>query len=144
MANDKCLLYRSDRDSQIQMKCVKTGHLVGNIHIYILPNMRTRKVKKISFWGNKSFGVGKLMIRALMQENLSSRFANNKSMQSDQYLCYSLIGKYHIDICYKGNFYFLNSLYSWADWFGDDQVGNPEDTFSCVKARVARYYLYTD
>ena len=37
---------------------------------------------------------------ALMQENLSKGFANNKGAdqhaQSDQYLCYLLIGKYNI------------------------------------------------
>ena len=34
------------------------------------------------------------------------------STQSDQRLCYSLIGKYHIYTCYEQNFSFLASLCS--------------------------------
>ena len=58
-------------------------------------------------------------IWALMQENLSSGVCEQHrrrpacaSAQSDQHLCYSLFGKYHIKACYKRNFNFLASLCS--------------------------------
>ena len=56
--------------------------------------------------------------------------------QTDQCLCYSLIGKYHIQPCYEGNFYFLASLSSWAGWFESHLAGNPEDRFLSITARL--------
>ena len=58
------------------------------------------------------------------------------SAQSDQRLCYSLFGKYHINACYKWNFNFLASHCSWAGWFESHFVGNPEDRFSHVAAQL--------
>ena len=42
------------------------------------------------------------------------RFANKKgaSAQTDQHLCYSLTGKYHISTCFMRNFNILASLCS--------------------------------
>ena len=45
--------------------------------------------------------------------------------QSDQQLCYSLIGKYHIFTCNKRIFNILASLCSWGDRFDSHLVGNP-------------------
>ena len=46
--------------------------------------------------------------RALMRENLSSGFENNKGAdkcaQSGQHICYLLLAKYHISTCYQQNF----------------------------------------
>ena len=56
--------------------------------------------------------------------------------QSDQRLCYSLIGKYHILTCYKRNFNILASLCSWGDWFESRFHGNPEDRFSRDEAQL--------
>ena len=65
-----------------------------------------------------------LLIWASTQESLSLRVCRHlrhipacASTQSDQRLCYSLIGKYHILTCYECNFNFLASLCSWRDWF---------------------------
>ena len=55
------------------------------------------------------------------------------SAQSDQRLCYSLIGKYQISTYYERNFNFLASLCSWAGWFESRFDGNPEDRFCCVE-----------
>ena len=56
-------------------------------------------------------------------ENLSSEVCEQHksrpdcaSVQSDQRLCYSLIVKYYIKMCYLRNFKFLASLCSWGDW----------------------------
>ena len=46
-------------------------------------------------------------------------------LQSDQHLCYSLIGKYHIKSCKEQNFNVLASLCSWTDWLEYDLVLNP-------------------
>ena len=61
---------------------------------------------------------------ALMQENLSSGVCEQQrrrpacaSAQSDQHLCYSLCGKYHIWTCSRWNFNFLASPCSCGDWF---------------------------
>ena len=53
--------------------------------------------------------------------------------QSDQRLCYLLIGKYQIYTCHKRNFTFLTSLCSWAGLFGYDMVGDPEDRFLILR-----------
>ena len=58
------------------------------------------------------------------------------SAQSDQRLCYSLFGMYHVLTCYRWTFNFLASLWSWRDWFGTRFVGNPEDRFSRVEAHI--------
>ena len=59
--------------------------------------------------------------RASAQENLSSGVCKSQrhrpvctSVQTDQCLCYLLIGKYHILTWCKWNFTFLASLCSWA------------------------------
>ena len=59
--------------------------------------------------------------------------------QTDQRLCYSLIGKYRILTCYKQFFNFLASLNSWGDWFKSRFVGNPEDRFCRAAAQL--YHL---
>ena len=51
--------------------------------------------------------IWRLSIRASTQENLPLEIAN-----SDQHLCYSLIGKNRIKSKYKQNFNFLSSLCS--------------------------------
>ena len=56
--------------------------------------------------------------------------------QTDQHLCYSLFGKYHIWTCYKWNFIFLSSLCSWTGWFESHFVWNPEDRFLCVETQI--------
>ena len=58
------------------------------------------------------------------------------SLQTDQGLCYSLFGKYHILTCCRWNFYFIASLCSWGDWFESSFlfVVNPEDRFCRVAA----------
>ena len=63
-------------------------------------------------------------IRALTRENLSSGVCKQQRLtpayayaQSDQRLCYSFIGMYHIETCFKQNFIFLASLCRWAGWF---------------------------
>ena len=76
-----------------------------------------------------------------MRENILRRFVTNKGatdqpVQSDQCLCYWLIGKYHIKTCYKRNFTILASLCSWADWFGYELVRNLNDSFSPVAAHM--------
>ena len=79
------------------------------------------------------------------RENLSSVVCEQQRRrpacayaQSDQRLCYSLIGKYHILTCYQRNFNILASLCSWGDWFESRFHGNPEDRFSGVAAQIAK------
>ena len=55
------------------------------------------------------------------------------SAQSDQCLCCSLIGKYHILTCYKRNFNSPASLCSCAGWFAYDLVRNPADRVSVTR-----------
>ena len=76
-------------------------------------------------------------IRASLREILSSgvceqhrRRSACASAQSDQRLCNSLSGKYHMYTCYRRNFNSLASLCSWGDWFETCLVGNPKDRFS--------------
>ena len=78
---------------------------------------------------------------ASTRENLSSGVCEQQRRrpvcafeQTDQRLCYSLIGKYHIKTCYERNFDFLASLCSWAGWFEFHFIGNPEDRFCHVEA----------
>ena len=57
------------------------------------------------------------------------------SAQSDQRLCYSLFGNYHMLTCYRW-FFFLASHYGWGDWFETRFAGNPEDRFCRVEAQM--------
>ena len=49
--------------------------------------------------------------------------------QSDQRLCRSYIGKYHVKTGYMRNFNFIASLCSWAGWFGFDLEQTPKTGF---------------
>ena len=62
--------------------------------------------------------------------------------QSDQRLCYSLLGKYHMWTCYRWKFNFLASLCSWGIWFETRYVGNPEDRFSRDEAHMTLKVLW--
>ena len=80
---------------------------------------------------------------ASTRENLSSGVCEQHrrrpacaSAQSDQRLCYSLCGKYHIWTCYRWNFNFLDSPCSWGVWFETRLVGNPEDQFCRDEAHL--------
>ena len=60
-----------------------------------------------------------IIIWASSRQNLSSGVCEQQrrrsacaSAQTDQRLCYSLTGKYHISTCFKQNFNFLASLCS--------------------------------
>ena len=82
---------------------------------------------------------------ASTRENLSSVVCEKHrrrpacaSAQSDQRLCFSLFGKFHIQTCYKRSINFLASLCSWAGWFESHFVGNPEDRFSGVAAQLSQ------
>ena len=85
----------------------------------------------------------KNLIWALTRENLSLGFREQQrhgsactSTQSDQLLCYSLIGKYFIKYCYKQNFTILSSVCGIGDWFESCFLGNPEDRFCCITAHM--------
>ena len=87
-----------------------------------------------------------ITIWALSWENLSSEVCEQHrrrpacaSAQSDQHLCFSLFGKYHIQTSYKRNFNSLASLCSWAGWFEYHFVRNPEDRFSRNEAYIVKY-----
>ena len=56
--------------------------------------------------------------------------------QSDERLCFSLIGKYHILTCYKLNSNFLVSLCSSGDWLASCFVAKPEDRFCREEAQM--------
>ena len=58
------------------------------------------------------------------------------SAQSDQHLCYSLIGKYHIETCIKQIFNFLSSFSSWGNWFESRFVRNSEDRVCRLEAQI--------
>ena len=80
---------------------------------------------------------------ASTQENLSSEVCEQQrrrpacaSAQSDQRLCYSHTGKYHIQTSYQRNFNILASLCSWGDWFESRFHGNPENRFSRDEAHI--------
>ena len=82
-------------------------------------------------------------IWASARENLSSGVCKQHrrrpacaSAQSDQRLCYSLSGKYHMWTCSRWNFNFLTSPCNWADWFETRFVGNPEDRFCRDEAHI--------
>ena len=82
-------------------------------------------------------------IWASTRENLSSGVCEQHrrrpacaSAQSDQRLCYSLFGKYHMFTYYRWNFNILASLCSWGDWFETRFVGNPENRFCRVEAHI--------
>ena len=73
-------------------------------------------------------------IWASMRKNLSSGVCEQHrrrpawaSAQSDQRLCCSLFGKYHMKTCYRWSINFLASLCSWGDWFETRFVGHSED-----------------
>ena len=63
-------------------------------------------------------------------------------VKSDQPLCYSLIGNYHIKTCCKGNFIILASLCCLVGWFECHFVVNPEDRFSRVTSHIGFGKLY--
>ena len=76
------------------------------------------------------------IIWAPTRENLSSEVCEQHrrrpacaSAQSDQRLCSSLFGKYHIYACYKRNFKILDSLCSWGDWFALAFSKTPKTVF---------------
>ena len=99
-------------------------------HCCLFLNYMKHKVEEQASW-------------AKTQENLSAGVCEQQrhrpacaSTQSDQRLCYSLIRKYHIKACFKRYFYFLASLCSWTDWFESHFVGNLEDRFCRVKAKL--------
>ena len=86
---------------------------------------------------------------ALSRENLSSRVCEQHMhrtayayVKSDQPLCYSLIGNYHIKTCCKGNFIILASLCCLVGWFECHFVVNPEDRFSRVTSHIGFGKLY--
>ena len=58
------------------------------------------------------------------------------SAQSDQRLCFSLTGKYHIQACYKQTFKILACLCNCAGWFWYDLIKNTKDRFSSIKAHI--------
>ena len=58
---------------------------------------------------------------------------------SDQGLCFSLIGKYHIRTCYERNFNVLASLC--RNWVEPCFVRNPEDRFCHDEAQLLTCYL---
>ena len=77
------------------------------------------------------------IIWALTRENLSGFAKNNgtdQPVQSDQRLCYSLFGKYHIYILLQSEF--LAILCRLGDWFEFCFVRNPEDRFCHVEAHI--------
>ena len=81
------------------------------------------------------------IIWASTRENLSSVVCEQQrrrptcaSAQTDQRLCYSLFGKYHISTCYRQIFNLLASLIKLDRLVWIHFVGNPEDRFSCAKA----------
>ena len=83
------------------------------------------------------------VVWASSRENLASEGCKQQrcradcaSAQSDQRLCFSLFGKYHIQTCNKRNFNFLANLCSRVGWFESHFVGNPEDRFSRVPTRI--------
>ena len=89
----------------------------------------------------------KTMIWALTRENLSSEGCEQHrrrpacaSAQTDQRLCYSLFGKYHIQTCFKRNFNFLACLCSLGGLLESHFVRNPEDRFSRDKAHLIKLW----
>ena len=86
---------------------------------------------------------------ASSRENLSSVVCEQQrrrpacaSAQSDQRLCFSRFGKYHIQTCYKPNFNFLAGPCNWEEWFESRVAGNPEDRFSRDVAQPKKYCIY--
>ena len=63
--------------------------------------------------------------------------------QSDQRLCYSPFGTYHMLTCYRWNFSFLASLCSWGDCFETRFVRNPKDRFSRDEAHLIAFEIRT-
>ena len=81
------------------------------------------------------------------EKNLSSgvceqhrRRPSCASVQFDQRLCYLLIGKYHIQTCYKLKFNSKASLCSWAGRYEFHFFGNPEDRFCCDGAHIIQVF----
>ena len=70
-----------------------------------------------------------------------SVFGGMRTTQSDQRLCYSPIGKYHIQTCHKRNFNFLSNLISGKGLFGSHFVRNPEDRFCRNGPYYVEFYL---
>ena len=63
--------------------------------------------------------------------------------QSDQRLCYSFFGKYHIWFCYKRNFNFPAGLYSWWDWFESRLSETPKTGFLATRPKWQHIFLFT-
>ena len=59
-----------------------------------------------------------------------------RGLQTDQRLCHSCFGKYHIYTCYKRNFHFLANLCSVGDLFEYHFIGNLEDRFCRIGAHM--------
>ena len=89
--------------------------------------IKSKIIKGASTWENLSSGVWK-------QHRPRPASASG---QSDQHLCYSLIGKYNTQTCYKLNFNFQASLCSWAGWFEFHFFVNPEDRFCHDEAQMS-------
>ena len=70
---------------------------------------------------------------------LSSYHCYQGIRTSDQRLCYSLIGKYHIKTCSKGNFTILAWHYSWAKLDGKPHLQSLARTFSTRTHKVRKY-----
>ena len=84
-----------------------------------------------------------ILIWATTRQNLPLGFGEQQRRrpacafaQSDQCLCDSLIGNYHIKTCSKRNFTFLVSLCSWAVLILYDLIGNPVDRFCRAEAHI--------
>ena len=96
---------------------------------------------RVSTWENLSSGVCE-------QHRRRPAWA---SAQTDQPLCYSLTGKYHILTCFKRNFNVLDSLCSWGDWFESRSVRNCKDRFCHDEAHkrgrteiMSKFHLITE
>ena len=86
---------------------------------------------------------------ASTQENLSSGICKQQRRrpafatgQTDQHLCFLLIGRNHLSTCYKRNFNFLPYLGGLEHWFGYVLVGNPEYCFLATRPRYNTKLLH--
>ena len=127
---------------------IKRTELIYGVHSHRHSTPEQCQSEELNWHSSNQRGMAKCYIWALMQENLSSVVCEQQrrrpaciSAQTDQSLCYSLFGKYHIYPCYRRNFNFLASLCSWYDWFESRFVGNPEDRFCHVEAHFIAIVL---
>ena len=97
--------------------------------------LRTRQ-KRYLYWQFYYMGLDarKPVFRVCKQQKRKPACA---SVQSDQLLCYSLYGKYHIESCYKRSMVFLASLCSWAGCFESHVVKYPVDRFYRIAAHIS-------